>query len=217
MNCISPTWYLVLLQGVLRILITEGTSGVLMWQWFFHAVWVLSSSRPLCQDRGDHIKKVREDSLFPLHRGRSETWRHSPGWPVLGLGEALQCSSPQATSSPAPAKVRWQQQCWGTCLRVVWPLRTLSCPSPGRNGSFLTWLRDACTVMWCWRTYNLTGFLQWRGEIEASFEQSVSVAVAQARTSKESSSQETHLCEVCGPVLRDIVSQAWAAGNTTEV
>ena len=155
MNCISPTWYLVLLQGVLRILITEGTSGVLMWQWFFHAVWVLSSSRPLCQDRGDHIKKVREDSLFPLHRGRSETWRHSPGWPVLGLGEALQCSSPQATSSPAPAKVRWQQQCWGTCLRVVWPLRTLPCPLAGRNGSSLMQLRDACTMMWCWRTMHL--------------------------------------------------------------
>ncbi|XP_022420582.1 zinc finger protein 211-like [Delphinapterus leucas] len=47
----------------------------------------------------------------------------------------------------------------------------------------------------------------WSGEenVEASFEQSVSVVMSQVRTSKEpSSSQKTHPCEMCGPVLRDI-------------
>ena len=43
--------------------------------------------------------------------------------------------------------------------RVVWPLRTLPCTSPGRNGSSLMRLRDACTMMWCWRTLHL--YLHW--------------------------------------------------------
>ena len=56
----------------------------------------------------------------------------------------------------------------------------------------------------------------WSGEekVETSFAQSVSEAVSQARTSKEaSSSQKTHPCEVCGPVLRGIFHLAEQQGT----
>ena len=41
--------------------------------------WVLSGCRPLCRDLGRRTKRVREESLYPLHRARSETRRRRPG------------------------------------------------------------------------------------------------------------------------------------------
>ena len=51
----------------------EGLPASSLWRWFFRARWVLSGCRPLCRDLGDRTRRAREESPYPLHRGRSET------------------------------------------------------------------------------------------------------------------------------------------------
>ncbi|KAB0388805.1 hypothetical protein E2I00_015844, partial [Balaenoptera physalus] len=85
----------------------------------------------------------------------------------------------------------------------------LSCSCRIINGGLLIKLRDSRITMQCLLCFALTVFLGcWHGveNEEAPSEQSVSVAVSHVHTFKaDSSNHMAHPCDLCGPILKDIL------------
>ena len=65
----------------------------------FYCFRICCRSGAVGRDLGDRVEKVQEESLSPLHRGRSEVRRRRRGCPAPGPGEGRPCPRPPA--SPA--------------------------------------------------------------------------------------------------------------------